>query len=139
MKHSMTVLFIAAGLVLTACGESAEDEAKAQVCDARADIRKQVDELQGLTRTTASVDGVTENLQAIKGDLGKIKDAQGDLGDERKKQVQAANQAFEAQVNATVKDVATSLTAGQAETQLRSAVGQLADSYKQTLGQVDCA
>ena len=54
-----------AGLLPVACGESDEDKAKSQVCDARADIQKQVDELSGLTITTASVDQVQQSLKAI--------------------------------------------------------------------------
>jgi Tfp pilus assembly protein PilP len=139
MTHRLIVLLLAAGLAVAACGESEEDKAKAQVCDARADIQKQVDELQGLTRSTATVDGVTKNLQAIRADLGKIKDAQGNLNDERKKQVQDANQAFEQQVRSTVQNVGKSLAVSDAGTQLRSAVTDLANSYKQTLGKVDCS
>ena len=107
MKHSIIPVLAAAGLALAACGQSAEDNAQAQVCDARADIQKQVDELRGLTITTASVDGVKSNLNAIKADLGKIKDAQGRLSDDRRPEVQ-------------------------------SALNELADSYRQTLGQIDC-
>jgi Tfp pilus assembly protein PilP len=139
MTHRLIVLLLAAGLAVAACGESEEDKAKAQVCDARADIQKQVDELQGLTRSTATVDGVTKNLQAIRADLRKIRDAQGNLNDERKKQVQDANQAFEQQVRSTVQNVGKSLSVSDAQTQLRSAVTDLANSYKQTLGKVDCS
>jgi hypothetical protein len=138
MKRSITLLLLVAGLALTACGESAADKASTQVCDARADIKKQVDELRGLTISTATVDGVTSNLQAIRTDLGKITDAQSDLNDDRKKQVQAANQAFEEQMTSLVKNVGKSLSLAEAESQLRSALAQLADSYKQTLGQIDC-
>ena len=124
---------------LTAGGESAEKKAQNQVCAARADIQKQIDELQGLTLSTASVDGVTANLQAIRNDVGKIRDAQGNLNDERKKQVQAANQEFSQQVSSIVATVGRSLSVSDAETQLRSALTQLANSYKQTLGKVDCS
>jgi hypothetical protein len=34
---------VMAGLLLAACGESDEDKAKSQVCDARADRKKQVE------------------------------------------------------------------------------------------------
>lgn len=138
MRRSITVLLLAAGLALTACGESAEDKASTQVCDARADIKKQLDELGGLTISTATVDGVTANLQAIRTDLGTIADAQGKLNEDRKKQVQAANQAFKEQVTSVVQSVGKSLSLTEAESQLRTALAQLADSYKQTLGVIDC-
>ena len=91
MKRPLAVLLLLAAAVvgLTACGQSSQDKAKSQVCDARADISKQVNELKGLTLSTATVDGVKKNVQAIQDDLGKIKDAQGNLNADRKKQVQA--------------------------------------------------
>ncbi len=138
MKRSMIVMLLLAVLVATACGESQADKAKSQVCDARADIKKQVDELSGLTLGTATIDGITANLTTIRTDLGKMKDAQGDLSDERKQQVTAANQAFTSQVTSVVKSVGTSTSLTQAATQIQTALGQLADSYKQTLGKIDC-
>jgi hypothetical protein len=139
VKHSIIPVLAAAGLALAACGQSAEDKAKAQVCDARADIQKQVNELRGLTITTASVDGVKSNLNAIQADLGKIKNAQGQLSDQRKQQVQAANKAFEDQVTTIVGSVGRSTSITQAATQARSAMSELADSYRQTLGRIDCS
>lgn len=138
MKHSIIPVLAAAGIALSACGQSAEDKAKAQVCNARADIQKQVNELRGLSLTTATVDGVKSNLNAIKADLGKIKDAQGQLSDARRKEVQAANAAFADQVTTIAGNVGKSTSVSEALTQGQSAVDQLANSYKQTLGQINC-
>ena len=59
MKPSIAAVLIAllAALALGACGESKEDKAKSTVCDARADISKEVDQLTGLTASTVTVDG----------------------------------------------------------------------------------
>ena len=138
MKRSTIVMLLSAAIAVAACGQSQEEKAKAQVCDARADVQKQVDELRGLTLTTATVDGVTENLQAIRTDLGKITDAQSNLSDDRRQKVQAANKAFTDQVKSTVQNVGRSLSAADAKTQLKDATTQLATTYKQTLGQIDC-
>jgi len=108
-------------------------------CDARADISKQVNELKGLTLSTATVDGVKKNVQAIQDDLGKIKDAQGNLNADRKKQVQGANEAFTQQVKSIASSVGKSLSLSNAGTQLQTAVSQLAASYQQTLAKVDCS
>ena len=140
MKHSIAVLLLVAGLAVAACGgESKSDKASSKVCDARADIKKQVDELRGLTITTATVDGVTANVQAIRTDLGKIADAQGDLNAERKKQVQSANEAFKAQMTSLVASVGKSLSLEDAGSQLKTALTQLSDSYQKTLGKIDCS
>ena len=72
------------------CGESEAEKAQTQVCDARTDLQKQVDDLAALTPATATADGVKANVSAIENDLKQIRDAQGDLNDERKQQVESA-------------------------------------------------
>jgi FlaG/FlaF family flagellin (archaellin) len=139
VKRSTIVMLLAAAIAVAACGGSQEDKAKAQVCDARADVRKQVDELSGLTPSTVTIDGVTANLKAIRNDLGKISDAQSDLGDDRRKTVQTANTAFTDQVRAIASNVGRSLSAEDAKAQLTDATAELAAAYKQTLGRIDCA
>jgi hypothetical protein len=141
MRPLVLPLLLAVAVVgITACGgQSASDKAKSQVCDARADISKQVDDLSSLTLATASVDGVKKNVQAIQDDLGKIKDAQGNLKGDRKQQVQAANEAFTQQVKSIASSVGKSLSLSEAGTQLKAATSQLATSYKQTLGKIDCS
>jgi hypothetical protein len=138
VKRSTIVMLASAALAVAACGQSQEDKAKTKVCDARADVQKQVDELQGLTLATATVDGVTQNLKTIRDDLGKIADAQSDLSDDRRQQVQSANKAFTAQVKSIAQSVGRSLSVADAKTQLQAATTQLASSYKQTLGRIDC-
>jgi Tfp pilus assembly protein PilP len=141
MKRPLALLLLlaAAAVGLTACGQSSQDKAKSQVCDARSDISKNVNELKGLTLTTATVDGVKQNVKAIQDDLGKIKDAQGNLNADRKKQVQAANEAFTQQVKSIASSVGQSLSLTDAGTQLKTAASQLATSYQQTLGKIDCS
>jgi hypothetical protein len=138
VKRSTIVLFLFAVMAVAACGESQADKAKTKVCDARADVKKQVGELQGLTLSTATIDGVSQNLKAIRDDLGKIAAAQSDLSDDRRQKVQAANKAFTDQVKSIAQNVGRSITAADAETQLKDATTQLASSYKQTLGRIDC-
>jgi hypothetical protein len=124
---------------LSACGQSKADKASDKVCDARDDIGKQVKELQGLTLTTATVDQVTSSLDAIKKDLSDIADATGDLSDERRKDVQAANEAFKATMSQIASNVGKSLSLENAGTQTKQALQQLADSYQSTFGQLDCS
>jgi hypothetical protein len=138
VKRSTILMLMSAALALAACGQSQEEKATTQVCDARADVAKQVDELRGLTLSTATVDGVTANLKAIRDDVGKIADAQSDLSGARRDQVKAANQAFAEQVRSIAQNVGRSLSIADAETQLKDATTQLASTYKQTLGRIDC-
>lgn len=137
MKRSLVmVLVLATGL--GACGESDEEKAQDEVCDARADIQKQVDELSGLSLETATLDGVQKNLTAIRDDLKKIGDAQGDLSDERKQQVESANKEFTSQLQSIASEVGRSLSLSDARTKLESAFDQLASTYEQSFAKVDC-
>ena len=134
--------FLVVGLLLIAatavgCGESDEEKAQNQVCDARADLNKQVNELAALTPATATADGVEENLNAIENDLNDIKDAQPDLNEERKQQVESANQEFSSEVQAVASDLGTNLSASGAKAQLQSAASSC-NAYKQTFAKVDC-
>jgi len=113
--------------------------AQNQVCDARADIQKQVDELSQLTLSTATTDGIDQNLQAIKDDLGKIKDAESDLNADRKQEVQSATQQFTSEVASVAKTVGRSTSINEAVSQLTSAFDDLAQSFKQTLSPINCS
>ncbi len=132
-------LVVAAGLVLAACGgESDQEKAQKTVCDARADIGKQVNELKALTPATASVNGVRANINAIQDDLRKIVDAQSTLSDDRRAQVKAATDQFTARVAQLVQEATRSLTLEDAATRLRAAVSDLATAYSQSIGKIDC-
>ena len=80
--------------LLVACGESDEEKAQNAVCDARADIEKRVNDLAGLTITTASIEQVTNNLEAIRDDLEKIASDQKDLEPERRQEVEEGGEAL---------------------------------------------
>ena len=134
---------LVAGLVLIAataagCGESDEEKAQTQVCDARADLKQQVDELAALTPATATADGVEENLNAIEDDLNQMKDAQGDLNEERKQEVESATQEFGSEVEAVANDLTSDLSLSGAQAKLETAGKQLASSYQQAFAQIDC-
>lgn len=142
MGHVRAVALIAALLaafVVAGCGgNSKEDQAKTDVCNARADISKQVDTLKGLTISTATLSQVQDSLKAIGDDLTKIKNARGNLSSDRRKQVDDANKNFESQVRSTFSDLGKSTTVTDAKTQLQQAFQSLANSYQQTFAKIDC-
>lgn len=125
-------------LALAACGQSSQEKAKAQVCEARADISKQISTLSTLTVSPSSVTQAKTSLEAIAADLKKIKGAQANLDPARKQQVQAATSTFETQLSSIVSSFTSSLSLTNAETQVRAAVTQLTNSYKQTLAPISC-
>jgi DNA repair exonuclease SbcCD ATPase subunit len=138
MKRSLALLLLLAAFA-SACGESDEEKAQNRVCDARADIQKQVDELSSLTVGTATVEGVKGNLTAIRDDLEKIADAHGGLSDERKKEVETATKEFTSQLQSVASNAVTSQSLDDAKKQLESAFDQLAAAYKQSFAKIDCS
>lgn len=132
-------LLVLGGLVAAGCGESAEEKAQSEVCDARADIQTQVQKLGQLTLTTASINAIQQSLGAIGDDLQTIKDAQGDLSGSRKQEVQAAVTTFGSAVSAIAGDAVSGLASGQAEAKLESALQQLGTSFRTAFAPVDCS
>ena len=139
MRLAVAALVAVGCVALGACGTSKEDEAKNHVCDARTDIKREVDNLQQMTPSTITADSVRKSLQAIGDDLKTIGQAQGDLSDERRSQVEQANQAFAADVKEIGSTVLRSTSLEEAKTQLQQSVTKLADTYSNTFAKVDCS
>jgi len=140
MRPTRATAALALVVALAACGgQSKQEKATSQVCNARADISTQVDTLRNLTVSTATTSQIKTSLNAIKDNLGKIKDAQGDLNEQRKTQVQQANDAFEAQIKSIGSELVSSLSLGQAKEQLTASLQQLTGTYKQTFAKIDCS
>jgi hypothetical protein len=108
MKLLAVVSALLVGLALAACGESDQEKAKNDVCDARAAIEKNVKDLQGLTIGTATVDKVKSSLDGIKTGLADIGDARANLSDADTETVQKANETFKSQLQALVDDLGKS-------------------------------
>jgi len=139
MRRLVIVLLAGALVLAVGCGQSSDDKAKKQVCDARSDLQQQVNGLQSLNLSNVTVSGVKNNLNAIKNDLKQIKDAQGELNSQRKAEVKQATQQFESQVKSIVQTLGSTTSLSAAATQLGSAVNELASSFKQSLAKVDCS
>ena len=123
---------------LGACGESDEEKAQNKVCDAKADIAKQVDELKSLTPATVTSDAVTQNLDAIKTDLKDISEAGSDLSSDRRSEAEAATKTFTSSVEEIAGQLGSSLSAADAKAQVVTALNQLAASYQKAFAPLDC-
>ena len=124
-------------LVIAGCGQSAADKASKDVCNARADIQKQVSELKSISPSDLSIDKIKTSLSAIRDDVTKIVDAQSKLSDKRKQGVEAANNEFKSQVSAVVAQVVASGSLTGAQDQVRNAITALGDAYTKAL-QTSC-
>jgi hypothetical protein len=132
------VAVVVLAIALGACGESAEEKAQSTVCDARADIGKQVDTLKSLTPATVTTDAVTQSLDTIKNDLKEISDAQSDLSSDRRSEVEAANKAFASSIDGIAGQIGTSLSASDAKAGVVTALQQLGASYEETFAPLNC-
>jgi hypothetical protein len=127
------------GVTLAACGESAEEEALAGVCDARASIQSHIEDLEGL-RITAATDiesaeaaQLRSTLDAIRSDVGEITDASDELAEDTRQQVEAATDDFRPRL-----DTAVVRSVGEGGTELVRLIDALARSYEETLASIDC-
>ena len=139
VRAPLLLIGLLAALAVAACGESKEDKAQKQVCDARASISKQVDELKGLTVTTATVSGVRENVSTIRSDLKKITSAQDDLSGDRRAQVKAATDEFVSSVSSIAQGLRSDVSLSEARSRLTQAAQDLRASYADSLGKIDCS
>ena len=140
MRHLVTAVLAIVVVAAAACGDGESDQERAQnqVCDARADIQKQLGELGSASLDTATVSGIKQRLEAIKDDLVKIKEAQPQLDDRRKEQIESASEAFGSQVDSIVQDLGTSRSLSGALTEFQNSLIELRDSYRQALAPIDC-
>ena len=140
MPHRIAATVLASlALAAAGCGgDSAEERAQSQVCDARASIQQSINSLKGLTASTATTDEVRQQLEAIRKDLGTIRSAQGDLNADRRADLQSANDKFADTIRTTAQTVLRSTSAQDASTELRQAADQLETTYKSTLSPLDC-
>jgi hypothetical protein len=130
---------LGASVVLVSCGEAEEEKAQNEVCDARADIQRRVDDLADLTITTASIEQVTDTLEAIRDDLEKIADEQDDLEPDRQQDVEDAGKRFRSQLQATAQDVASGSASGEAAgARVGSALDELAKSFREAYAPLNC-
>ena len=139
MMPRLLAIALTLAVTLAACGESKEDKAQKRVCSARADIKAQVDELKGLSVTTATLDGVRANLEAIRDSLAEIATARRDLSGERRQQAQEATQTFRSEVSDVTRELVTSVSLADGKQQIQAALDGLASSYQAAFGPLDCS
>jgi Tfp pilus assembly protein PilP len=125
--------------VLAACGESAQEKAQAQVCNARTDISKEITAITELKVSTNVFSEATTHFDAIATDLSKIKNAQTNLAPARKEQVEAATHTFTTEFSSIVSGLSSNLSLSNAEAHLKTALAQLATTYKKALAPISCS
>ena len=145
LPRATVLLPIVLALSVAGCGgdkgpskEAKQQQAKATVCSARADIETQITTLKGLTPNLASVPQIKTSVSAIIADLGKIKDAEPDLRPDAKQQVEDATQAFTDKAKAVGTAAVSGGLSGDIAGQLKPAIQQLESTYQQVLTPIAC-
>jgi hypothetical protein len=132
-------LCVMLGALLVACGESDEEKAQNAVCDARADIEQRVGDLADLTLTTVSIERVTDNLAAIRDDLEQIAAERDNLAPDQRAAVEEAGDRFRSQLETSAQALISGETsAEEAGRQAGAALDDLATSFREAYGPVDC-
>ena len=128
-------------VALAACGESAQEKAKAQVCGARANISKEITKLSELPISPNLPSEIKSGAEAIGKNLTTIKNEQDKLAPARKEQVQTASRKFADEVSSIVNGLLStkSLNLITADSQLKSAAIELKGSYKAALAPINCS
>ena len=139
MRATVLIAVLLVPVLIGACGSSEEDDAQAAVCAARGSIAKEVEQLQSLTLTTATTSQVSDGLQAIRDDLTTIRKSREKLSDDRREEVQAANDAFAGQIRELAGTIGRSVSVEGAATELETSLDQLATSYRDSFGKIDCS
>ena len=141
----IAVALTLSALVLVACGESAQEKAKAQVCSARSDINAQITKLENLQISTNVLNEGKAGFEAITADLKKIKEAQPNLEPAVKEQVQAGTKTFQSEMLAVGAGLLTAAKAGNLEAeikavgpQVKAALTQLSTTFKQAYASLKC-
>jgi Tfp pilus assembly protein PilP len=134
------LLFSATALV--ACGESAEEKAKAEVCDARNEINSQIAKLQSLTLSTNTANEAKASFEAIGSSLTKIKNGASKLAPSRREQVDDGLKKLEGEASKIVSEVSSNLTVANLEaglTKFKSALSAFGANFNQALAPVGCS
>jgi Tfp pilus assembly protein PilP len=122
-KPAAIAALLVSVLRLTACGESSQEEARAQVCSASSEIKKQITKLEGLTINSSFPTEAKTSLEAIDKSLAEVKKAAPNLSKRpRKEEVEAGTEAFETEIATITASVASAaIKSGNAEAALKAA------------------
>jgi uncharacterized protein YhaN len=130
---------VSLGLAAAGCGgPTSEEQAETDVCEAIADIRARVDELQGLTVNAATAGQLRGDVAALEAALDEIDRARDQLSADAKGNVQAASDVFRAAVQRVADNLEKGLSQEGARREVNTAIEELPASLRATLGGFTC-
>jgi hypothetical protein len=139
-------LIVISALGLAACGESSSEKATKKVCSATSEIQTQIKHLENLPVNSSFPAEATKSVEAIDKSIKQIEEAAPNLPAAQKEEINAADKAFQSQILAITKDVASATKSGNLESALKSAapkiddsLGTLAASYRKAFEALKCS
>ncbi len=130
---------LSAGLGLAGCGESKEQKAEKKVCAAKSDISSQLTSLKSLPLAPSSLEQAKTDVTAISEDVKKIKEAAPDLAQPRRQEVEKATEQFGKQASEATEGLKSGGSLSAAQSQVKTALTQLAGAYSAALEPIKCS
>ena len=124
-------------LTLQACGESDQQKAEREVCDAKTEVAAGVEGLAGQTLATVSISQLEADTKRVGSGLQKLTNAEGKLSEPRKAQVKQATSTLSAELGQIAESL-KSLSLTDVRSKLSAATQKLLESYKRALAPVSC-
>jgi hypothetical protein len=130
------IVLLAGAMLLVACGEDEQSEAKTQFCDAAQDLQKQVEEVRSFNLATLSLDKLKQTREAIEADVDEIASAADDLEAGVRSDLQDAASQFEEDVKKAARSGAS---VAQIYIELNNAVEVLDTKVRAAFSKLECS
>ena len=129
---------------LAACGESSEEKATKQACNATKEIKTQVTKLETLAVSSNLPSEIKTGAEAITKSVGEVKSALPNLPAANKAEFEAATKAFQVELASLLTATAKSSAGGEAslkaaEPQLKASLHKLGTGYEKAFESLKCS
>ena len=145
-RRAVIGVLVVGSLGLAGCGESSSEKATKSVCSATSEISTQLKKLETLPISSSFPTEAKASVEAIDKSIAKIDESAPNLEPARKQEIDAANKAFESEIAAITKTVASASKSSNLEAALKSAEPQIKASlmkltadYKKAFEALKCS
>jgi hypothetical protein len=144
-KSTALAALLVGAFGLAACGESSSEKATKQVCSATSEISTQIKKLETLPISSSFPTEAKASVEAIDKSITKIKEAEPNLPTARQEELNAADNAFQAEIATITKDILSATKSSNleaalksAEPQIKASLSKLSSDYKKAFEALKC-
>jgi len=145
-RSTAIAMLTISALGLSACGESSSEKATKQICSATSEITTQIKKLESLPINSSFPTEAKTSVEAIDKSINEIKGAESNLPSARQEELNAADKAFETEIAAITKSVATASKSSSvqgalksAEPEIKAALTKMSSDYKKAFEALKCS